>query len=671
MGRADYEKLGVFYLGRELDPGAADLGPELLYDSRDLTTHAVCIGMTGSGKTGLCVSLLEEAALDGVPAIVVDPKGDLGNLLLTFPELQPADFEPWVDAGEAARKGKSVAEFAAATAETWRKGLAEWDQDGERIKRLRAAAEFTIYTPGSEAGRPLSILRSFAAPDPAVIADATSLKERIGGSVAGLLGLLGIEADPVKSREHILLSSILDAAWRAGQSPDLAGLIGQVQKPPFDKVGVFDVESFFPARERTELALRINGLLAAPGFDAWLTGDPLDMQRLLYTADGRPRISIVSIAHLNDAERMFVVTLVANELVAWMRRQSGTTSLRAIFYMDEIAGYLPPVAIPPSKPPMLTLMKQARAFGIGVVLATQNPVDLDYKGLGNAGTWFIGRLQTERDQQRVIDGLLGTEAARGLDRGRLSNMMGNLAQRAFVMRNVHDDAPTLFRTRWAMSYLRGPLTLAEIRRLEQPRGEPKQAPGAAAAEAPAAAHGGPPPAAAVRTTGSATTRPIVQAGVTERFRDSDRDGKPAYRAHVGARVRAHFVDAKAGLDAWETRYYLAARERRGPRLVDRTGARGVGDPPARHARGRSELRRGSGRAARASGIQGLGDRAGRSGVSQLRAAGIPLRRAQAHLGTGRHRGRFPSATRTGAAGAARRSDRRAAREVRKEGRDHR
>jgi len=556
MGQADYEKLGVFYLGRELAPGAADLGPELLYDSRDLTTHAVCIGMTGSGKTGLCVSLLEEAALDGVPAIVVDPKGDLGNLLLTFPELQPADFEPWVDAGEAARKGKSIAEFAAVTAESWRKGLAEWDQDGERIKRLRAAAEFTIYTPGSEAGRPLSILRSFAAPEPAVIADATSLKERIGGSVAGLLGLLGVEADPVKSREHILLSSILDAAWRAGQSPDLAGLIGQVQKPPFDKVGVFDLESFFPAKERTELALRINGLLAAPGFGAWLTGDPLDMQRLLYTADGRPRVSIVSIAHLNDAERMFVVTLVANELVAWMRRQSGTTSLRAIFYMDEIAGYLPPVAMPPSKPPMLTLMKQARAFGIGVVLATQNPVDLDYKGLGNAGTWFIGRLQTERDQQRVIDGLLGTEAARGLDRGQLSTMMGNLAQRAFVMRNVHDDAPTLFRTRWAMSYLRGPLTLAEIRRLEQPRGEPKRAPGAAAAEAPAAAQGGPPPAAE-RTTGSAATRPIVQAGVTECFRESDRDGKPAYRAHVGARVRAHFVDAKAGLDAWETRYYLA------------------------------------------------------------------------------------------------------------------
>ena len=562
MGRTDYEKLGVFYLGRQLDPTKGALGPELLYDSRDLTTHAVCIGMTGSGKTGLCIALLEEAALDGLPAIVIDPKGDLGNLLLTFPELRPADFEPWVDAGEAERKGKTVPELAAATAETWRNGLAEWDQDGARIARMRAAADFTIYTPGSAAGRPLSMLRSFTAPDSEAIADATALKERIGGAVAGLLGLLGIEADPIRSREHILLSSILDAAWRKGESPDLATLIGRVQKPPFDKVGVFDVESFFPAKERTELALRINGLLAAPGFDAWLTGDTLDMQRLLYTGDGKPRVSIVSIAHLNDAERMFVVTLIANELVAWMRRQSGTTSLRAIFYMDEIAGYFPPVAVPPSKPPMLTLMKQARAFGIGVVLATQNPVDLDYKGLGNAGTWFIGRLQTERDQERVIEGLLSSEAAKGLDRAALTAMMGNLTQRSFLMRNVHDEAPTLFRTRWAMSYLRGPLTLAEIARLEPPRAT-GQAPANAAPSAAAVAGESNPAAATSAAPGAASTRPVVQAGVEERFRESE-GGAPVYRPCVGARVRAHFVDASSGLDAWETRYYLAAANGAGP-----------------------------------------------------------------------------------------------------------
>ena len=552
MSLPSYERLGVFYLGREYDPASQQLGTELLYDSRDLTTHAVCIGMTGSGKTGLCLSLLEEAAIDGVPAIAIDPKGDIGNLLLMFPELRPEDFRPWVDEGEAARKGKSVDEFAAGTAESWRKGLAEWGQDGARIQRLRDAAEVAIYTPGSEAGRPLSVLRSFAAPAAETLADATALKERIASSVAGLLALLGIDADPIKSREHILLSAILDAAWRKGESPDLAGVIRAVQKPPFDTIGVFDLESFYPAKERTELALRINGLLAAPGFEAWLAGDPLDMQQLLYTKDGKPRISIISIAHLNDAERMFVVTLVANEVVAWMRRQPGTTSLRALLYMDEVFGFVPPSAMPPSKLPLLTLMKQARAFGIGVVLATQNPVDLDYKGLGNAGTWFIGRLQTERDKARVIEGLLGSEASGGLDKAGYEALMSNLTQRTFLMRNVHDDAPVLFRTRWAMSYLRGPLTLAEIRRVT-PRDK------GAAATAPAA-----PSTPAATSTGASANRPVVQHGVVERFVAAGDSGSPHYRPHAGARVRTHFVDTKAGLDVWQTHYYLAPAGASGP-----------------------------------------------------------------------------------------------------------
>ena len=568
MTQPSYEKLGVFYLGREYDPKSQALGDELLYDSRDLTTHAVCIGMTGSGKTGLCLSLLEEAAIDGVPAIAIDPKGDIGNLLLTFPDLKASDFQPWVDKGEASRKGQSVEDFASATAETWRKGLAEWNQDGARIQRLRDAAEVAIYTPGSNSGRPLSILRSFTAPDAATSSDATALKERIGSAVAGLLGLLGIDADPIKSREYILLSAILDAAWRKGQNPDLAAIIQAVQKPPFDKVGVFDLESFYPAKERMELALRVNGLLASPGFEAWLEGDALDIQKLLYTDAGKPRISIISIAHLNDAERMFVVTLVANELVAWMRRQSGTTSLRAVFYMDEVFGYFPPSAMPPSKLPLLTLMKQARAFGLGVVLATQNPVDLDYKGLGNAGTWFIGRLQTERDKNRVIEGLLGTEAAGGMDRASLEALMSSLTQRTFLMRNVHDDAPVLLRTRWALSYLRGPLTLAEIKLLTggapgaagRGPGRPS-APGASASGASTAGS-----AAAAQAAGAATnssraagsSRPVVQAGVTERFlRARNGAGAVTYQPRIGAKVRAHFVDTKAGMNAWEESYYLA------------------------------------------------------------------------------------------------------------------
>ena len=563
MTLPNYERLGVFYLGREYDPKSGQLGDDLLYASRDLTTHAVCIGMTGSGKTGLCVSLLEEAALDGIPAIAIDPKGDIGNPLLTFPELRPEDFQPWVDAGEAARKGKSVEDFATATAETWRKGLADWNEDGERIRRLREATEVTIYTPGSEAGRPLSILRSFAAPDAATLGDATAMKERISSAVAGLLALLGIEADPLKSREHILLSAILDTAWRKGGSPDLAAMIQSVQKPPFDKVGVFDVESFYPAKERMELALRINGLLAAPGFDAWLRGEPLDVQSLLYTGAGRPRIAIISIAHLSDAERMFVVTLVANELVAWMRRQSGTTSLRALFYMDEVFGYFPPSAMPPSKLPLLTLMKQARAFGLGTVLATQNPVDLDYKGLGNAGTWFIGRLQTERDKDRVIEGLLGTGAGGGMDRAALESLMSNLTQRTFLMRNVNDEAPVLFRTRWAMSYLRGPLTLNEIKRLT-----PASVGGAGVtAAAKGAVPGAEASAAAAPSARAASARPVLQAGVVERFLHAPagrKAGAVTYQPHIGAKVRARFVDAKAGMDAWESWYYLAPIGAEGP-----------------------------------------------------------------------------------------------------------
>jgi hypothetical protein len=552
-----YEKLGVFYLGRVFDPQTQQLGAEVLYDSRDLTTHAICIGMTGSGKTGLCVSLLEEAALDGIPALAIDPKGDIANLALTFPQLRAEDFRPWVDGGEASRKGQSVDDFAAATAAAWRKGLEDWNEDGARIQRLRDAANVTIYTPGSNAGRPLSILRSFAAPDPAVASDATAIKERVGSAVAGLLGLLDVDADPIRSREFILLSALLDVAWRRGESLDLAALIRSVQKPPFDKVGVFDLESFFPAKDRTELALRINGLLASPGFEAWLQGDPLDVQSLLFDAKGKPQVAIVSIAHLNDAERMFVVTLIANELVAWMRRQSGTTSLRALFYMDEVFGYFPPNAMPPSKTPLLTLMKQARAFGLGVVLATQNPVDLDYKGLGNAGTWFIGRLQTERDKLRVIEGLLGSDAAGGMDRPQLENAMSTLPQRTFLMRNVHDESPLLLRTRWALSYLRGPLTSAEIARLAQPAvASTPTGVTVAATAAPAT-----PTAGATSRTGlesSGTSRPVLPAGVREKFLAAHGKGSSVhYEPHVGARVRAHFVDAKAGMDAWEDWYYLA------------------------------------------------------------------------------------------------------------------
>ncbi len=468
----DFEKLGVFYLGRPYDLNEKRRKEGLiLYDSKDLVTHAVCVGMTGSGKTGLCIGLLEEAAIDGIPSIVIDPKGDLSNLLLTFPDLRGEDFRPWINEDDARSKGFSPEEYANKQAELWKRGLAEWGQDGERIKRLRNASDFAVYTPGSTAGFSVSILSSFAAPDQKIIQDSELMRERISTTATSLLGLLGMEANPIQSREHILLSTILDSAWRQGKNLDLPGIIQQVQTPPVARVGVLELESFFPSKDRFSFAMMINNLLAAPGFNAWMEGDDLDIGQILYTQQSKPRVSIFSISHLNDAERMFFVSLLLTQILGWMRSQSGTNSLRAIIYMDEIFGYFPPVANPPSKAPLLTLLKQARAFGVGVLLATQNPVDLDYKGLSNTGTWFIGRLQTERDKARVLDGLQGVSGNSGarFDRKKIEETLSSLTTRIFLMNNVHEEEPEIFESRWAMSYLRGPLTRDQIKILMDPR----------------------------------------------------------------------------------------------------------------------------------------------------------------------------------------------------------
>ncbi|MEM2100509.1 MAG: DUF87 domain-containing protein [Thermoproteota archaeon] len=512
-----FEKLGVFYLGRLYDiKKGSPLKELLLYDSKDLVTHAVCIGMTGSGKTGLCISLIEEAAIDNVPAILIDPKGDVTNLLLTFPSLQGQDFLPWINEEDARKKGLSPEEFAEQQAALWREGLQKWGQDGNRIQRLRDSAEFLIYTPGSNAGLQISILKSFATPPIEIIQDEELLQERINTTVTSLLSLLGIEADPIKSREHILISNILAQCWRQGEDLDLGRLIQLIQSPPLKRVGVLDLESFYPSKDRFELAMRLNNLLAAPGFNLWLEGDPLDVNQLLYSSSGKPRISIFYIAHLNDAQRMFFVSLLLNQIVGWMRTQSGTTSLRAILYIDEVFGYLPPVANPPSKLPLITLLKQARAFGLGVVLATQNPIDLDYKALSNAGTWFLGRLQTERDKERVLDGLEGAALAsqKGFSRQYFDKVLSALGKRIFLLNNVHEDAPAVFETRWAMSYLRGPLTREQIKMLVEPMKRQQKlliSPQATSKPSPTVAS--PAPSALTMTS----RKPIIPPGIREYY----------------------------------------------------------------------------------------------------------------------------------------------------------
>jgi hypothetical protein len=560
---AAYEKLGAFYLGRPYDLARGETGETpLLYDSRDLLTHAVCVGMTGSGKTGLLIALLEEAAIDRIPALVIDPKGDLGNLLLAFPELRPTDFLPWVDPDAAARAGLTPEAFAAQQAEMWKSGLARWGQSGERITRLREAADFAIYTPGSEAGLQVSILSSLTAPPAEVIADGDLLRERVSTLVSSLLALLGVESDPIQGREHILLSTIFDAAWREGRGLDLASLIQQIQTPPVDRVGVMDLESFYPARERFGLAMAFNNLLGSPGFATWLRGEPLDVDRLLYTSSGKPRVAIFSISHLSDRERMVFVSLLLNQTLGWMRSRPGTTSLRAILAMDEVFGYMPPVAEPPSKRPLLTLLKQARAYGLGLVLATQNPVDLDYKGLSNVGTWFLGRLQTERDKARLIEGLEGAAAGGRFDRARMEQVLAGLGNRVFLLHNVHEDEPELFQTRWVLSYLRGPLTRPEIKRLVDPvKKAPPAAPVAAAAPTgvPAAAVTSPPsapvPAAAEAPESVA---PVLPPEVSQRFLPVC--AKPegiVYEPCLFASATVHYEDAKRGIDHAEEVSLLA------------------------------------------------------------------------------------------------------------------
>jgi hypothetical protein len=533
----DFEGLGVFYLGNPVDIASREKTDRpLLYESRDLVTHAVCVGMTGSGKTGLCIGLLEEAAIDGIPAIVVDPKGDLTNLLLTFPGLRAEDFRPWINEDEARTKGLNPDDFAKQQADLWKKGLAAGGQDGARIQKLRDAVDFTIYTPGSDAGAQISILTSFDSPDAALVADKEMLRDRIAATVTSLLGLIGIDADPIQSREHVLLSNIFDAAWRDGRSLDLATIVTQIQNPPFQKAGVMDLETFYPAKERFSLAMAFNGLLASPGFQSWLQGAPLDIGTLLHTKDAKPRVSILSIAHLSDAERMFFVSLLLNQVLGWVRSQPGTASLRALLYMDEIFGYFPPVANPPSKKPLLTLLKQARASGLGIVLATQNPVDLDYKGLSNTGTWFIGRLQTERDKLRVLEGLEGvsSDTHSHFDRGEIEKILAGLGNRTFLLNNVRENGPQLFQTRWTLCYLRGPMTRDQIRILMAPKRRPESA---AVQEKPS-----------LSSQTHSTAAPVLPPDIPQYFVPATSTGTSVYKPALVGAAKLHYMDDKQKLD---------------------------------------------------------------------------------------------------------------------------
>lgn len=448
---------GHLFVGEKIDTTGDRTGDEVLLDSADFTTHGVIVGMTGSGKTGLGMVLIEEALLAGIPVLAIDPKGDLGNLALTFPDLAPADFEPWIDEGSARVEQKTVAELAAATAERWRDGLDSWGMGPDDLTRLGQAATPVIYTPGSNTGVPLDVMGRLSVP---TTSDAAARQDEVDTTVSGLLSLVGIDSDPLSGREHILLANLITRAWDAGDDLDLATLLGQILDPPIRKLGVLDLDTFFPAKDRQGLVMKLNGLLASPSFALWAQGAPLDIESMLWTAEGKARAAVLSLGHLSEQERQFAVTLVLSKMISWMRNQPGTGQLRALVYIDEVAGYAPPVGKPPTKGPILTLLKQARAFGVGLVLSTQNPVDLDYKAISNAGTWLIGRLQTEQDKRRLVDGLRSADGSVDLDT--LEATISSLGKRQFVVRTTRSSDLLLLTTRWALSYLAGPLTGAQI-----------------------------------------------------------------------------------------------------------------------------------------------------------------------------------------------------------------
>jgi hypothetical protein len=449
---------------RPLDGSGATRAFEL--PTEHLLTHGCIVGMTGSGKTGLLMVAIEEALRSAIPVIIIDIKGDLPNLLLTFPNLAAHEFEPWVDE-ELARSGSTRRERAEVVAADWQTRLAEWQLGAADVSALRNAIAPRLFTPGMIAGEPLHVLSSLEQPSPLWTTDVAAARESLSASVSLLLRLIGRDPDPTRSRDHVVLSVLAERRLRSGSAADVAALLEDVRRPPIERLGAMHIDEFLPKRDRLSLATALNTLLASPTFESWRTGAPIDIAEWVAPrADGRTPATIVSVAHLDDDERALVLGIVLDQLLAWVRTLTGTQQLRALLVFDEVYGFMPPSpANPPTKRPLVALMKQARAFGLGVLIATQNPMDLDYRALSNAGVWCVGRLQTDADRERVVEALSGGHGS-DVDSASLANVLKLLAPRWFVLRNVHQQPPlVLLQSRTTLCWLKGPMTRGDLKRL--------------------------------------------------------------------------------------------------------------------------------------------------------------------------------------------------------------
>ena len=448
-------------------------GSALHLPARHLVTHAVVVGMTGSGKTGLITVLVEEALGAGVPAIVIDVKGDLPNLLLTFPSFDPGLLQPWVEAAGEADSAVSL-ELAMTRSEERQKNLAAAGIGAAELGRFCDTTSIRVITPGATAGESLHVLSALERRSSRWDTDPESARNALSAAVSLVLRLLGRDPDPAKSREHVLLSVLAERRLAAGHNADIGSLMQDLTNPPLSQIGALPLNSFLKKRERGNLAAALNNLLASPTFCSWRKGTSLDIADWVAPKNSKTPAVIVSVAHLDEEERVLVLGVLLEEILSWVRGLPGSERLKALIVFDEVYGFLPPhPANPPTKRPIVALMKQARAFGVGVVVATQNPMDLDYRALSNAGVWCIGRLQTDADRARVLDGLAGARQNNPKDADEFGHTVQRLAPRWFIVKNAHAASvgPVLVHPRETVSLMRGPMTRTEILKARKWRAE--------------------------------------------------------------------------------------------------------------------------------------------------------------------------------------------------------